>query len=454
MRNGTCLVMGVVLGALWGCAAGGQGGSDRAEARAAGAAGAFPARVPVEKPTDRPLSAAGERLYDQWNPLEDRGNELYSNFKFSRVEGFPREANVSRRDPSKVLRVGGTYYVWYTCRRTSAPPAGSGKGTDTVPSVDWDLAEIWYATSRDGWRWEEQGPAVRRPAKGAFGWRSNCTPDILAWNGRYYLYYQAYSEVLSAGDACPITMAQADSPDGPFRAVGRPVLAPGGPDDWDSSCTHDPFPLVYKGRIYLYYKGSPGRKRTAQTLVRAQGVAVADDPTGPFVKSPLNPVINSGHETCLWPWKGGVAALVSLDGPEKNTVQVAADGVNFHIASIIQVPPIAPGPFIPDAFASNGDGRGITWGLCHINPDGGGATNESMLARFDCDLSRDVDRPFFKQNNLRFNEATYFQPRVALPDGWRKRIEKERGTLERDTVMGAAGEADRSPSAPDAKGTR
>jgi len=37
----------------------------------------FPANVPPEKPTDRPLSAAVERLYDQWHPLGDRANDLY-----------------------------------------------------------------------------------------------------------------------------------------------------------------------------------------------------------------------------------------------------------------------------------------------------------------------------------------------------------------------------------------
>ena len=87
------------------------------------AAQPFPAVLPKEKPTDRPLSAAMQRLYDVWNPHEDRDNELYSNFKYSRLEGFSREPNVSRRDPSKVIRTGGTYYVWYTCRRSVCPPS-------------------------------------------------------------------------------------------------------------------------------------------------------------------------------------------------------------------------------------------------------------------------------------------------------------------------------------------
>ena len=140
----------------------------------------------------------------------------------------------------------------------------------------------------------------------------------------------------------------------------------------------------------------------------------------------INPVINSGHETCMFPWKHGVAAIVALDGPEKNTIQYASDGENFEIASLIQVPPVAPGPYCPDAFLNSGNGQGFLWGLCHINPDGGGAVNESILARFDCDLSSKVNDSRFKKNNLRFNALTYFQRGVALSQGWRDRIKKER----------------------------
>jgi hypothetical protein len=63
------------------------------------------------------------------------------------------------------------------------------------------------------------------------------------------------------------------------------------------------------------------------------------------------------------------------------------------------------------------DGRGITWGLCHIMDKESGAKN-SILARFDCDLSLDIDRPFFKRNNLRFNEGTYFQRALRMPKDW------------------------------------
>jgi len=369
-----------------------------------------------------------------WNPQEDRGNECFSNFKYTPLEGFSREPNVSRRDPSKVIRIEGTYYVYYTCRRTEGPPRGPANATDTLPSFDWDLCDVWVAKSADGFAWEEVGPVTQRPAKGVFGWRSNCTPDILVWKGRYYLFYQGYSEIIQGGDFCPVTVAESDTPVGPFQPLGRPIIEPSPAGAWDDACIHDPFPLVYSGKIWLYYKGQNATKGAPGHMTRAQGVAIADHPLGPFKKSPLNPVLNSGHETCLWPYREGVAALVSLDGPEKNTIQYAPDGLNFEMKALAQVPPVAPGPFVPDAFADNGDGRGITWGLCHINPDGGGGVNESVLARFDCDLSRDVDRDLFKRNNLRFNEETYFQRVCRLPDGMRNTIARQREQVDRDTI--------------------
>ena len=90
-------------------------------------ASAFPGRLPLEKPTDRPLSAATQRLYDMWTPQQDIGNPFYTTFKYSRITGIGKdesEWSVSRRDPSKVLKIGDSYYVWYTRRRTRLAPVG------------------------------------------------------------------------------------------------------------------------------------------------------------------------------------------------------------------------------------------------------------------------------------------------------------------------------------------
>lgn len=367
--------------------------------------GGFPQILPEEKP-DHTLSAALERNYTNYMAPRPEDNELYSQFKYTKLEGFDynrHDGTITRRDPSKVIFANGTYYVWYTHRHTPTPPQGPDNGTDTIPARDWDLSEIWYATSEDGFTWEERGVAIPRPPKPNPGWRSVTTTDILEWEGKYYLYYQAFRiHPSSRGDDCPVAVSYADSPDGPWTPANS-VIIPNGPEGaWDQYSIHDPYPLVYRGNIYLYYKSDfDGDPR----WVRMQGLAIADHPLGPFTKHPLNPVISSGHETTLFPFKEGIAALVIRDGNEHFTVQYAEDGVNFEIASITELMPAAAGPFVPDAFTNTQYGRGITWGLCHNTWIRG----STLLMRFDCDLSLDVDDPHMKVHGYRYPPEFYYQ---------------------------------------------
>jgi hypothetical protein len=192
---------------------------------------------------------------------------------------------------------------------------------------------------------------------------------------------------------------------------------------------------VYRGKIWLYYKGQP-LIRGPKSIIRAQGVAMADKPEGPFEKSPLNPITNSGHETCLYPYREGIATILTFDGPEKNTVQYAPDGLNFEVKSLIRIAPIAAGPFCPDAFADNGDGRGITWGLCHMRKTGSRHNHPSFIARFDCSLHRDISRPQFKHAGFgfRFDENTFFQPVTSLNEGMKEQVLKDIARIDRETV--------------------
>ena len=387
----------------------------------------FPFVLPPEKP-DRPLSAAMERLYTKYGAPRPEHNELYSQFKYTELKGFDYnggDGTITRRDPSKVIFANGKYYVWYTKRDTPTPPQGARRCTDKIPSSDWDLCDIWYATSEDGFTWKEEGVAVPRPPRPNPGWRSVSTTDILVWKGKYYLYYQAFMEASGKrGDYCPVAVSSADSPDGPWIAHNKIVIPNGPKGSWDQYTIHDPYPLIYKGKIYLYYKadcdGSP-------RLVRMQGLAIADDPLGPFEKHPLNPVINSGHESTLFPFKNGIAALVIRDGTERSTIQYAGDGVNFEIAAVSSLMPDAGGPFIPDAFIDGGNRRGITWGISHFTHAGGMRTNYSILTRFDCDLSLDVHDPGMKRTGMYWSPEDHY--RHGLQDWQRKRIEEQNRKL-------------------------
>ncbi|TLX74318.1 glycosyl hydrolase [Labilibacter sediminis] len=320
----------------------------------------------------------------------DSDNELYTRFRYKPVNGLGYEEGVNRRDPSTIIKVDSLYYVWYTYTK------------DTKSS--WLLADIWYATSKDGINWEEQGPAVERGPEGAWDDYSVFTTNILVAEGKYYLTYQARKKDVQRN---VIGMAWADSPDGPWTKLDEPILrtTPDGklknehksgftnvlegatlePGSWDSGAIHDPGVIVFNGKYMLYYKGHPvGEKMYSDSK---WGVAIADKPEGPYVKSPYNPVCNSGHEIWVFPWKTGMAAIVDWAGPEKGTIQYSEDGINFEVETILEDIPPAGGAYIADKFLDNKDGQGFSWGLCHY-----GRSDWTFLVRFECDLTRDAEK--------------------------------------------------------------
>ena len=319
--------------------------------------------------------------------VDDSQNELYARFRYSPVTGLGYESGVNRRDPSTIIKVGDTYYVWYT-RSNNA-------------TLSWANADIWYATSKDGWHWAEQGPAVERGPDGSFDDLSVFTANILVAEGQYYLTYQA--ERKHGYEINVIAMAIADSPDGPWEKLPEPLLEPTRDGkwephptqsnrlvaveqgSWDSRMVHDPGVIPRWGKYWLYYKGHGlGDTMWADSK---WGVAVADHPEGPYAKSPYNPVTNSGHEVWVWPWKTGIAAIVDWAGPEKATVQYTDDGVNFEVmASLEDVPP-AGGAYIPDKFDDPVDGQGFTWGLAHY-----GRSDWTFLVRFDTEMQQGVEK--------------------------------------------------------------
>ncbi|MCR9064001.1 MAG: glycoside hydrolase [Cytophagales bacterium] len=385
-----------------------------AESKEDGEFQVFPHRMPSEKP-DFPLSASTERMFDYPAPrVQD--NELFTQFKYTRLQGFDYnngDGTVSRRDPSRPIFVNGQYYMWYTKRVTKVPPIGASRAkeaTNEIPSTDWDLCDIWYATSKDGITWEEKGIAIKRPEKPQPGWRSVATPDILVWKGKYYLYYQAFNEPSGLkGDWCPVSVSYADSPDGPWTVGADEVIPFGKKGEWDQDATHDPQPIVYKGKIYLYYKAAYNKwPDLRDKYAVAHGLVIADNPLGPFVKHKLNPVLSSGHETTYFPFRGGVAALAIKDGNERETMQYSEDGVNFRIASVLSLTPTAAAPFVTDAFTNTKDGRGFTWGLSHFINAGTRDKSYSIIARFDCDLSLDFNDPIFKNTGVWHKPEVYF----------------------------------------------
>lgn len=303
------------------------------------------------------------------------------NIAFDRVklEGdLAPDPTYTRRDPSSVLRVNGKYFVWYSYSLTD----GAGK------SAPWDLNDLYYATSSDGYDWQEQGPAVERGPAGSYDHRSAFTTEVFYHDSIFYLVYQAAADMEGVYRRNSIGMAYASSPHGPWTKLDEPILHPSDSNEpvFDDGAVHDPCLIFFRDKFYLYYKGEGSETPICGIGVWGLdkqvkwGVAHSANPTGPFVKSEYNPVTNTGHEVCVWNSGDGIAIMLHQDGPEYGTIQYAEDGVNFEIMGKVN-------GFVLDDYSSDypeaagvyrpvseevSPVSGVSWGLCHVLTREGG----------------------------------------------------------------------------------
>lgn len=337
----------------------------------------------------------------------EKYNEFNTQFKFTPIEGLDFQPIVNEiYYPSSVIKVDDIYYMWYSKAMPNTQIVGPQAANDHSRAFHWDLCDVWYATSTDGYKWQEQGMAVGRGEQGKYNHRSVFNPEILLANGKYYLCYQAAASIkdarwakgyLTSGDFVPnvIGMAVSDSPSGPWKSLDNPILEPPKEEDaWDAEVIHEPTFFVKGGKYYLYYKSDgrlpwepnikPGEfnKKHADIPI-ATGVAIADNPEGPYIRSKYNPVLMGGHGNMMWSYRNGVCATMP-EGAERNSIMFSEDGINFYpvIQGLVDLPG-GGGCFRAGNFADVDltPGLGVTWGVCHkLQP-------HYHFERFDCDLS-------------------------------------------------------------------
>ena len=341
------------------------------------------------------LSAASKRAL-QWKYVENDWYRVFNPMKPLKGD-LAYEEGVVRRDPSAVIKVDGLYHVWYS--KSVGATDGFGGDIENDKVFPWDRCTVWHATSEDGWTWkEDKEAAVPLGEKGSYDDRSIFTVEIMEWNGMYYLCYQTIKSPYDVRTKNEVGLAWSSSPFGPWEKSKEPILKPADNGIWkgeeqnrfmvekkgdfDSHKVHDPCILPYKGKFYLYYKGEQmGEEILYGGRQIRHGVAVADNPKGPYVKSKYNPISNSGHEICVWPVDGGIASLITTDGPERNTFQWSPDGINFEIRGAVK------GANMPHAIGLNRTIEATTdnptaifdWGLSHVY----NSWNYQSIMRFD-----------------------------------------------------------------------
>lgn len=284
---------------------------------------------------------------------------------YTEVTGIGREQGVMRRDPSDIIKVDSQYYVWY-----SKGPQKTGYN-----------ATVWYATSPDGYTWTERGECIAKGQAGSWDAGSVFTPNIMVAKGRYWLFYTGVSKNYGKGfkPDSKIGLAVSDTPDGPWEKLSiNPILTNSQQaEDFDSYLIDDACMIVREGKYWLYYKGRQIDKSPHETKM---GVAVADNPEGPYKKYEDNPIIPGNHAVLVWPQGSGVAAMIDGTGPPEITrsVMYASDGLHFKKHYQVNGP-AAAGAYRSNHFAGSANISPITWGLEIASEEG----SLPFLRRYD-----------------------------------------------------------------------
>ena len=331
----------------------------------------------------------------------------HGKFRISPVLGFERGPSVFRFEPSGIIKIGDTYHVYYT--RFS-------------PSIGWfelfntpNHLQIWMATSKDGWHWNEVGQVLQDSPAGSWHQDGKHAPHVIRVNGAFYMFYTAHLGPDYVNKR--IGLAVADNPAGPFRHIGLGPLLNAGTDSgvFDSLGQDDSCVLQREDEFWWYFKGYGINPETRRPINNRLCLAISDSIEGPYVRCADNPVTWS-HTGCLWPHGNGVAMLsdvVDISGNQTYPpcIQYSRDGIHFVRGAEIQataadadiedamalsvkhwgVKIIDAGVYSPkNSYPEETEG-GMSFGLCQL-PDGVNAPDAThperspFIVRFDYDL--------------------------------------------------------------------
>jgi hypothetical protein len=239
---------------------------------------------------------------------------------------------VARRDPSDVIKLGDTYYVFYARSiHSDWPKYGWKKPPQYLCSGYYGT--IWYATSPDGLKWTERGEAIGRGVKGKLDSNGVFSPNVVrAPDGKVYMYYTAVPLGFVNNSTTDYTYIFGSElqfgPDGLISGArrlnnGDPLLSPtagkkheGKPyfDSYrvdDSAMLWRDFDSDGQMELGLYYKGRAEFKMPRTMM----GLAIAESPEGPFTRhsgsADGNIAQTCGHEVMVFALGDGVVSVVS-----------------------------------------------------------------------------------------------------------------------------------------------
>ena len=222
-----------------------------------------------------------------------------------------------------IIKVGSTYYLLYS--ESSSGRTALRLATSVAPAGPWAAAS---------------SPII---STGDLSWETTFSNGgcILEHEGTFYLYYSCDPSG-SLQIPAKIGVATAANVTGPYTKQLLPMLDTGGPGTWDERRVQEPHVAVVDGKWVMAYMAEESAK--PQGASEIVGIATADGPFGPWVKSANNPVLGYGHagawdeggtadpslhyEDGLWwmvysglsaggaqPWRIGLASASNPEGP-------------------------------------------------------------------------------------------------------------------------------------------
>jgi hypothetical protein len=145
-------------------------------------------------------------------------------------------------------------------------------------------------------------------------WNIWCGTMVKGYDGKYHLYYSRWprrSGHESWVSHSQIAYAVADKPEGPYRDVNVP-LPVYNDTAWDGAMAHNPYAITVGGKYYLYYIATKGTRLAATDKIvpygeewwkrrdsERIGVAVADNPAGPWKRMNVPVLDNSKEDTAF-----------------------------------------------------------------------------------------------------------------------------------------------------------
>ena len=162
-------------------------------------------------------------------------------------------------------------------------------------------SKVGYAVGADPFgKFEYQGIALEG-ANTEGAWDRDCihNPSVIKHNGKYYMYYMGNygnGEFWDNRNHQRVGVAVAENPRGPWQRFDKPVIDIS-PSGHDSLMTSNPAVTpAPDGKFYMIYKAVENNGKLPKGGAVVCGIAVADSPTGPFVKSKKPIMVNPENE--------------------------------------------------------------------------------------------------------------------------------------------------------------